>query len=123
MNFLTGPSKHSRQPIMAADTTSLSYWLNWRFFLCAIWVLGMMVVALVIVWKNEGSNRTKSRRGENRKERAGALYEDETWRACLKDINPVWLLAYRMIAFILLFALLIANIVIDGGGIFYFYTQ
>ncbi|PRQ53984.1 hypothetical protein RchiOBHm_Chr2g0172561 [Rosa chinensis] len=108
---------------ITADTTALSYWLNWRVLLCSIWVFTPMVGALLMICKYEDLEYLKSRRGETQRDVDKDFCGDEAWRPCLKVIHPLWLLAYRVTAFFLLLAILVAKVVISGGGIYYYYTQ
>ncbi|KAJ3694280.1 hypothetical protein LUZ60_009760 [Juncus effusus] len=102
---------------MSQDTSTLDYWLNWRFALCAIWVLCPMVIAAMMIWKNEGPTR-QSETGK-----AGIVYSDESWRPCFKSMHPAWLLAFRVVSFFVLLTLLILNLVVDGPATLYYYTQ
>ncbi|KAA8542290.1 hypothetical protein F0562_023574 [Nyssa sinensis] len=62
---------------MTADTTTSSYWLNWRVLLSAIWVLMSMVFASILISKYEGPHKSKQGISEDQKEPAGVLYDDE----------------------------------------------
>ncbi|KAI9070509.1 hypothetical protein K1719_047528, partial [Acacia pycnantha] len=133
MSFLTGSPKSSWQPIMTADTTRTSYWVNWKVLVCAIWILITALSSIFLIWKYETLRNSRRRSGnrethqqqqqQQQEETLGVLYEDETWRPCLKGVHPVWLLVFRVFAFIVLLVLLIITAVTDGGSIFYFYTQ
>ncbi|XP_059643087.1 uncharacterized protein LOC132284959 [Cornus florida] len=123
MNFLTGSSKSTWQPVKTVDTTTSSYWFNWRVLLCGVWLLISMVFSSIVIHKYEGARNSKQESREAQQESAGVLYDDEIWRPCLKGIHPGWLLAFRIVAFFVLLALWIINVAFDGDVIFYFYTQ
>nr|GMD67235.1 Transmembrane protein [Ipomoea batatas] len=82
-----------------------------------------MVVSALIVWRYEGSPKSRNQQREDRQEKIGTLHKDEVWKTCHKSIHPVCLLTYKVLAFLVLLALLTADAVVHGGGIFYYYTQ
>ncbi|CAM8972669.1 unnamed protein product [Rhodiola kirilowii] len=125
MSFITGDKGHSWQPIKTSDTTTSSYWLNWRVLLCSIWLVISVSLSSFIIWRYEGAHSTRKvvEIDQDHKESSGTLYEDDVWRPCLTFIRPGWLLAFRIFAFLVMLVLLIVTGVVDGGSIFYFYTQ
>ncbi|KAH7550473.1 hypothetical protein JRO89_XS13G0198800 [Xanthoceras sorbifolium] len=124
MTDFTGSPRISWHPAMTVDTTTSSYWFNWRVTICAVWVSISLMFASFLIWKYEGFRNPNRGGGETaQQETAGSLYEDETWKPCLKGVHPAWLLAFRVIAFIVLLILLTVTAFFDGGSIFYYYTQ
>ncbi|GKV36431.1 hypothetical protein SLEP1_g44566 [Rubroshorea leprosula] len=122
MSSLTG-SGDSWHPEVTANTTISSYWLNWRVLICTISVLITMTFSLLLICKHEGFRKSNQVNGEAQQKTAGFLYENETWTPCLKGVHPGWLLAFRVLAFIVLLICLFVIDLVDGGSIFYFYTQ
>ncbi|XP_071731687.1 uncharacterized protein [Rutidosis leptorrhynchoides] len=112
---------------MGPDTTTSSYWLNWRLFLCCVWLLTSMGIASYLITKYEGPVKRKLRNREDKDDDdddyGGVLYDDELWKPCLKGIHPAWLLSFRIFAFFVLSILLVLNAIVDSGSIFYYYTQ
>ncbi|KAK9707380.1 hypothetical protein RND81_07G193900 [Saponaria officinalis] len=108
---------------MTPDTTDPSYWLNWRFLVSALYVLGTVVSALYLIWKYEGKGKLVDERTDHRQVPIGILYKDELWKTCVECIHPFWLLLFRVSAFCVLLALIIGNTIYDGLGIYYYYTQ
>ncbi|TYI53337.1 hypothetical protein E1A91_D12G311700v1 [Gossypium mustelinum] len=123
MSSLISAGGDSWQPAMTGNSTISSYWFNWRVLVCAIWVLVTAFFSFVLIWKYEGFRKSNENGDETQQDRAGFLDEDETWRPCLKGIHPAWLLAFRLVAFFVLLILLIVTAFVDGGSIFYYYTQ
>lgn len=123
MSFLTGHSNHTWRPVMTADTTDPSYWLNWRFLLCALWILIAILGAALLIWRYEGCNKSKSKERDNQREKVGTLYKDEAWTTCCKRIHPVWLLVYRVLGFSILLTVILSDTIVHSPRIFYFYTE
>ncbi|KAL1539349.1 hypothetical protein AAHA92_27978 [Salvia divinorum] len=102
---------------MATDTTNPSYWLNWRFLLCAIWIAVTMIVAALIIWRYEGRSLPRSRASGDWRNKGAS------WATSSSSIHPVWLLGFRIVAFCTLLGLILADTILHGVGIFYYYTQ
>ncbi|KAL3624262.1 hypothetical protein CASFOL_033078 [Castilleja foliolosa] len=102
------------QLLAIVDPTKLSYWLNWSVFLCALWVLTPVVVASYLIWKYEHSDNLDS---------GGTANYSISWKPCLKQIHPVFLMVFRVFAFCLLLTAVSFDIAIYGLELFYYYTH
>lgn len=109
--------------VMTADTTALDYWLNWRFSLCLVWVLSCIALASYLIWKYEGLNSLKDEDGNTQEETNWSLYADEAWMPCIRRIHPAWLLAFRVFGFLMLLAMILADVIVDGITVLTYYTQ
>lgn len=104
------------------DTTLLSYWFNWRVFLCSLLVMLSVFIAFILLWKYEYSADEDSSTSDSRAE-SWHLWFNEAWRPCVKEVNPIWLMAFRLVSFFLLVAGLTSDFVIYGSSLFFYYTQ
>lgn len=125
-SITTGSTEHTWQPTMTSETNIPSYWLNWRFFVCAIFVLTSLFLSSYLIWRYEGPIKRK-KRGDDQslelEQLTGVVYDDESWNTSVKEIHPNWLLGFRVFGFVVLLGLISGNAIADGTGIFIFYTQ
>ncbi|KAL8471304.1 hypothetical protein ACS0TY_028190 [Phlomoides rotata] len=110
------------QLLMSDDPHTLSYWLNLKVFLCAVWVITPMIAASFILWKYESSGILGSNGRRTQQESSRVRY-DKSWKPCLKEIHPIFLMVFRMIAFSLLLVTLSFDLAIHGAELLYYYTQ
>ncbi|XP_009798782.1 uncharacterized protein [Nicotiana sylvestris] len=114
---------------MIRHTATPSYWLTWRFSVLGSGLLVAVGISALLIWKFEGSpkwryqERDNNNKKKKKKRPVGFLYKDEAWSTCHKAISPVWLLSYRLIAFIFLLSMLVMDVVLNSTDIFFFYTQ
>ncbi|XP_043812328.1 uncharacterized protein LOC110614751 isoform X2 [Manihot esculenta] len=85
----------------------IGYWFRWQVPVCGLIIVGSSLVAFYTTSKV----------------RAEPLFLNELWKPCWRCINPLWLLFYRLSAFICLAPMLYEIVAIDGAFAFYFYTQ
>ncbi|CAN8266147.1 unnamed protein product [Cochlearia groenlandica] len=106
------------------DITSFDYWFNYRVFLCAVWVLSPMIVALFVIWRYEDSCvETQRRIGGDEHVDDDVLCVDDAWRPCFNRIHPGLLLGFRVLAFCFLLASNVVRLAFRGWRIYYYYTQ
>lgn len=77
--FSKGISKASWHLVIRADTTTPSYWLNWRVLVCAIWITTSIALTVFLISRYEGpqNSRNKTRETQKGETSGGVLYEDE----------------------------------------------
>ncbi|XP_050236490.1 uncharacterized protein LOC126686479 [Mercurialis annua] len=83
------------------------FWLQWQVPISALMIMGPAFFSFYTI-KNVKTE---------------PLYFHNLWKPCWRFLNPLWLLFFRVCAFICLTPMLYEIIAIDGAFAFYFYTQ
>ncbi|CAN4120383.1 unnamed protein product [Withania somnifera] len=104
-------------------TATPSYWLTWRFLVLGSGLLLTAGIAVLVIWKFEGSPNSENQERASKKKRVGDLYKDEAWTPSHKAIHPSWLLAYRLLAFFILLSLLASDVYVNSTDVLFYYTQ
>ncbi|CAK9152847.1 unnamed protein product [Ilex paraguariensis] len=89
------------------EVVGLDYWLRWQVPVCALILLVPTAISLILI---------------NRNDRDPLKFTD-LWFPCWRNLNPFWLLLYRVFAFTSMAFVLYQIVVAFGFFVFYFYTQ
>lgn len=101
---------------------------HWPFAICVSFVAFFTVGAVFLLWKYEGAKAAVPCEEQTDPSLIGIvpigyLSREELWSSCGGALNPRWLHHFRAICFVYLLALLLYNIITDGFGVYFFYTQ
>uniref|UniRef100_A0A5B7BSN0 Uncharacterized protein n=1 Tax=Davidia involucrata TaxID=16924 RepID=A0A5B7BSN0_DAVIN len=86
-------------------------WVQWQVLVCALIFVVPCVVAVIILVNRDRANREPP------------LNSGDLWIPCWRNLNPLWLLFYRALAFSFMALLLYQIVASFGAFVFYFYTQ
>ncbi|THG12308.1 hypothetical protein TEA_001495 [Camellia sinensis var. sinensis] len=90
------------------EEVGLEYWVRWQVPVCALIFILPTVVAVRLL------KRVQSQ----------PLKSTDLWLPCWRNLNPLWLLFFRVFAFASMAFLLYHIVLVLGGAFaFYFYTQ
>ncbi|GAB2226493.1 hypothetical protein Drorol1_Dr00022303, partial [Drosera rotundifolia] len=95
----------------------LEYWLKWHVGVCGLIIFLPATGAAMI-----GLKRRKKMKGDD-DFGVQVLRRSDLWLPCWKNLNPVWLLVYRVSAFGIMGWLLYQTVLFHGIVAFVFYTQ
>ncbi|XP_078431465.1 uncharacterized protein LOC144703221 [Wolffia australiana] len=112
-------------PAVATSTITADYWLNWRVFLCAFWVLSAVAIASFVIYRyDRATDNEEDGQEDGDKESLKKHFSvDDSWKPSLEKIHPACPLVFRVFAFCALSTMLIINLVVQGAEMLYFYTQ
>ncbi|OVA16681.1 hypothetical protein BVC80_1543g123 [Macleaya cordata] len=89
------------------ENEGFDYWLQWQVPVCALIIIIPAIVAVILIYKSKRAH----------------LSVYDLWVPCWKELNPLWLLIYRALVFVIMFCLLSLDVALHGAYSFYFYTQ
>jgi hypothetical protein len=109
--------------------------VEWYDFVCFAIVGGSILVALWLLWTNEGPSTSHSdfdilvdsllmaSPSQDNRVATGYVNNSQLWTSCWRGVHPLVLFATRFSSFVILAVLLSLDIHEYDASIFYYYTE
>ncbi|GAB2262775.1 hypothetical protein Droror1_Dr00003772 [Drosera rotundifolia] len=98
------------------ESVGVEYWLKWQVGVCALIILIPSTVAAAIA-----ARRMRNKRGGGGDD-GDELRRSDLWVPCWSNLNPVWVLVYRVFAMVIMGWILYQMVIFAGFWSFHFYT-
>ncbi|XP_076913930.1 uncharacterized protein LOC143572741 isoform X1 [Bidens hawaiensis] len=95
---------------MATGGFGLEYWLQWQVLICALIFLIPAIISIRLITTTKNNNTP-------------TINYHHLWMPYWKNLHPIWLLIYRIFAFVSMAYLLYQTVTQFGFFVFFFYTQ